>query len=241
VRDRFKLPRGTLEYYGQSAGQACEELRLFLAKQRRRTWSVEERARVREAAGGDCAICGAALEAFEVDHIKPLSKGGADEPKNLQALCLTCHRQKSEHERVSGLAHRPLFSELQQDVLEGLVDSPKPQQIVYGVIDRPCVAFDAIGCRRNAMRHQQEPFPVACVLDELKAGYREDADFFFLDSGAGPKDEEELLRVAPYMGPAWYSRESARYLFELQLCRPEHCRCHFRASEHAPPDALRDV
>jgi hypothetical protein len=43
------------------------------------------------------------------------------------------------------------------------------------------------------------------------------------------------------MGPAWYSRESARYLFDLQLCRPEHCKCYFRASEHAPPDTLRQV
>jgi hypothetical protein len=95
------------------------------------------------------------------------------------------------------LAHRPLFSELQQDVLEGLVDAPKPQQLVYGVIDRHCVAFDAIGCRKNAMRHQQEPFPVANVLDELRAGYHRDADFFFLDSGPGPMYVEQLAQMSP--------------------------------------------
>jgi hypothetical protein len=49
VRERFRLQRGILEYRGQSAGQACEELRLLLAKQRRRTWSHEEREQVRAA------------------------------------------------------------------------------------------------------------------------------------------------------------------------------------------------
>jgi 5-methylcytosine-specific restriction endonuclease McrA len=96
----------------------------FPARQRRRTWSLEERERVRDASGGDCAICGATLEAFEVDHIQPLSEGGADEFKKLQALCRMCYLQKSEHERLSGLTSKQMFSELQQDVPEGLVDAP---------------------------------------------------------------------------------------------------------------------
>ncbi len=91
VRERFKVPRGCFEYYGQSAGQAFEELRIFLAK-RRRAWTLEERERVREASG-DCALCGATLEAFELDHIKPLCDGVADEFSNLEALCLVCQLQ----------------------------------------------------------------------------------------------------------------------------------------------------
>lgn len=38
---------------------------------------------------------------FEIDHIKPLSEGGSNEPSNLQALCLMCHRVKSNRASIS--------------------------------------------------------------------------------------------------------------------------------------------
>jgi 5-methylcytosine-specific restriction endonuclease McrA len=32
---------------------------------------------------------------YEIDHIVPLSEGGSNDASNLQALCLMCHRVKS--------------------------------------------------------------------------------------------------------------------------------------------------
>lgn len=48
-----------------------------------------------------CAQCNRLLpaELLEVDHIKPLKKGGKDEDYNLQYLCLRDHREKSAGER----------------------------------------------------------------------------------------------------------------------------------------------
>lgn len=40
-----------------------------------------------------CAYCGFKDE-LEVDHILPLSRGGKDEPNNLQMLCKRCNRTK---------------------------------------------------------------------------------------------------------------------------------------------------
>ena len=37
---------------------------------------------------------------YEVDHILPLSEGGTNEASNLQALCLMCHRVKSNRASV---------------------------------------------------------------------------------------------------------------------------------------------
>lgn len=34
----------------------------------------------------------------EVDHIKPISKGGDDTRDNLQGLCLDCHEVKTRHD-----------------------------------------------------------------------------------------------------------------------------------------------
>jgi len=36
--------------------------------------------------------------ASEVDHIVPLWQGGSDDPVNLQAISVECHRAKSERE-----------------------------------------------------------------------------------------------------------------------------------------------
>ncbi len=44
--------------------------------------------------GGHCAHCDAA-EHLTIDHIQPVSKGGADSPENIQALCKTCNSKKN--------------------------------------------------------------------------------------------------------------------------------------------------
>ena len=44
---------------------------------------------------GLCAYCGLTLGGdYEIDHIKPLIKGGTDDIENLCVCCLTCSRKK---------------------------------------------------------------------------------------------------------------------------------------------------
>ena len=46
-----------------------------------------------------CARCDALLSAhFQVDHVRALSAGGADDACNMQALCVECHAEKSVHD-----------------------------------------------------------------------------------------------------------------------------------------------
>lgn len=48
-----------------------------------------------------CKLCGNLLEAtYEVDHIKPLYKGGTNDFNNLQALCRNCHGNKTLEDRL---------------------------------------------------------------------------------------------------------------------------------------------
>lgn len=48
--------------------------------------------------GWRCRACGKAGK-MEVDHITPLRRGGAElDPGNLQALCRSCHAEKSKRE-----------------------------------------------------------------------------------------------------------------------------------------------
>jgi hypothetical protein len=43
------------------------------------------------------------------------------------------------------------------------------------------------------------------------------------------------------MGPAWYPRETCRFLVEVEVATPDDFEASFKASEHAPHDALRSV
>ncbi|MFF4495541.1 HNH endonuclease [Streptomyces sp. NPDC001546] len=52
---------------------------------------------MRKAVGGTCARCGFSyLPSFvDIDHIKPLARGGEDVDANVQVLCKTCHKIKT--------------------------------------------------------------------------------------------------------------------------------------------------
>jgi 5-methylcytosine-specific restriction endonuclease McrA len=45
-----------------------------------------------------CKGCGRSfpMDIMEVDHIKPISKGGKDQPSNLQLLCPPCNKKKGK-------------------------------------------------------------------------------------------------------------------------------------------------
>ena len=46
--------------------------------------------------GGKCVKCGS-NENLEYDHIIPVSKGGSNTARNIQLLCQTCNRSKSNN------------------------------------------------------------------------------------------------------------------------------------------------
>jgi 5-methylcytosine-specific restriction endonuclease McrA len=50
-----------------------------------------------------CAICGSELpDRFDCDHLVPFSKGGQTTLNNLQALCLSCHSNKTRDQAKGG-------------------------------------------------------------------------------------------------------------------------------------------
>lgn len=61
-------------------------------------WEQQRRAaRVIARDRGTCHVCGQA-GAEEVDHVVPLSQGGADHESNLAAIHVACHREKTQAE-----------------------------------------------------------------------------------------------------------------------------------------------
>lgn len=66
-------------------------------KKKRRNYSEEERKIIYNRSSGRCELCGKRLlfEEMTLDHIVPVSMGGADDMENLQASCLACNQFKS--------------------------------------------------------------------------------------------------------------------------------------------------
>lgn len=63
-----------------------------------------------------CQVClalGLLTPATEVDHIIPKAKGGADDERNLQAICTDCHASKTTREAAEAqgrtVKDRPRF------------------------------------------------------------------------------------------------------------------------------------
>lgn len=69
--------------------------------EKRRQLSPRERAEIFAAAGERCANCnrkipvGEVWDVAEIDHRVALSRGGTNEPSNLQVLCSICHGAKT--------------------------------------------------------------------------------------------------------------------------------------------------
>ena len=49
----------------------------------------------------NCNICKETLIDYEIDHIRPLSYGESNNRKNLQALCIECHKNKTMSEKAN--------------------------------------------------------------------------------------------------------------------------------------------
>ena len=110
--DLVRLNVGSLTFEQRSELEALcnERIGAFLASRGVAVWDFDliEIDPVRESvryevlrrANGKCALCGKSKdeEPLEVDHIVPRSKGGTNDVVNLQALCRTCNRGKSNRD-----------------------------------------------------------------------------------------------------------------------------------------------
>ena len=129
-------------------------------------------------------------------------------------------------------------------VMEGLVDAPKPQQLVFGDGHPKCLELYVVWCRRWAIEKADARLPIACVLDRIVpfstlAG----TDFVFVD--AGEALATDMAHFAAYQGHRWFTTELAHWLLETGVCSAAgprtqaHFIAAFAASSHADPDKVR--
>lgn len=67
----------------------------------RRSLTKLQRVRVFDESGGICHLCKAKIhvgERWDVEHVKPLSMGGADDETNMAPAHVGCHAEKTKAE-----------------------------------------------------------------------------------------------------------------------------------------------
>jgi 5-methylcytosine-specific restriction endonuclease McrA len=98
------------------SGKANEQLRRYRAanQHRAREWAQNRRHRkhgklpygtipkMGRAQNWKCAICRTSIkDAYHVDHIMPIARGGKHEPRNIQLLCETCNVRKNAKDPIA--------------------------------------------------------------------------------------------------------------------------------------------
>lgn len=70
----------------------------------KRRWTAQVKRIIAASQGWRCARCREILSAFyQIDHISPLFRGGPDTVENAQALCASCHAQKTAEDHLAHL------------------------------------------------------------------------------------------------------------------------------------------
>lgn len=80
---------------------------------KRRKLSTRERVRIFERAGGVCHLCGGRIqvgEAWEVEHVVALTRGGEDGGENLRPAHVKCHRRKTREDAKAAAKERRLYA-----------------------------------------------------------------------------------------------------------------------------------
>jgi 5-methylcytosine-specific restriction endonuclease McrA len=95
VDDKLEKKRLRLEKAGK-AKERRENPEIKEDDSRSRRISQEVKDKVWNRDGGKCVECGS-NENLEFDHIIPFSKGGANTYRNIQLLCESCNRSKSDN------------------------------------------------------------------------------------------------------------------------------------------------
>jgi 5-methylcytosine-specific restriction enzyme A len=122
-----------------------------------------------------CAGCKCCLKAkkYDIDHIRPLANGGTNQIDNLQALCKSCHQDKTANEHEQGQYVK--FSDTEScfnNTVQEIMNSPLSH--TYAFVEpireptkgKKLFTIDINKCRRNILLNHKHDYCIFNVMDE---------------------------------------------------------------------------
>ena len=257
-----------LTFRGQSLAKLINDI--LNAPHSRCCLTIEQKDDIVKRQMGKCACCGERLakKKIEFDHRKALANGGTNAVLNFQALCPSCHQDKTSHELHSGYTFRSSFaSTLHPQMQEALqepdflsyarvefvgklkwirnpdkeIDPGAPPALDDFVIEHPDLAeIDMVKCRRS-----------------LNGGYHRSATGQYFDwpvySGTdlprpysgqlqcGLFYVETTLDLGPFRGSGWYFECSCIWALHRDLITQEDIKLEWIPSRSVPHDHFRPL
>ncbi len=212
-----------------------------LLKSERRSCPSELRKEILRQQNHQCALCGGIFDDdVEWDHKNPLQQTIKGQEVKWQAICASCHVEKTG---LEGKQDRTLESSFSLPVWKDYVESPRPPPVVtwlhaWGEETEETLEFDVCRCRRNALACSAHHFSVFSTLDSItpsREGTLGDFSFVTLN----PKNKN-LASLLPYTGPGWYHRVAVEHLLHYGLATWQDISHSLHATGRIPPECLAE-
>ena len=191
-----------------------------------------------------CPLCKNPLKSYQIDHIRPLANGGTNEFQNLQALCPSCHKEKSIEEKLNCDYHKvkdyisnysieayntinsKLFNKVQftQYLLnQDKIDEFKNEGYYMKSIDDN-------KCRRNLLINYNYDFPVYSCLDNIrKFDGNITCGFYYIESN----------NVFPLRKNGFYSQPIVEYCIKNKIISKFDILYQYKPSFTLKPDYFK--
>jgi hypothetical protein len=169
-----------IHYRNQSLGNLLIQIKDKFYETTRVQFTKQEREKVKAKSDDQCACCNIKLgDSYHIDHIRSLANGGDNNESNLQALCGTCHRDKSrqENENCEYIKVNEFISSFNIQISE-LMQTNFFRKVAFTekvpfddsliTPDHSLHAIDMIKDRRNLLQHSENSFGVYSVIDNIE-------------------------------------------------------------------------
>jgi 5-methylcytosine-specific restriction enzyme A len=122
-----------------------------------------------------CAGCKCCLKAkkYDIDHIRPLANGGTNQIDNLQALCKSCHQDKTANEHEQGQYVKfsdteSCFNNTVQEIMNSALSHAYAfvEPIREPTKGKKLFTIDINKCRRNILLNHKHDYCIFNVMDE---------------------------------------------------------------------------
>ena len=165
-----------------------------------------------------CAGCKCCLKAkkYDIDHIRPLANGGTNQIDNLQALCKSCHQDKTANEHEQGQYVK--FSDTEScfnNTVQEIMNSPLSHAYAFvepireATKGKKLFTIDINKCRRNILLNHKHDYCIFNVMDEpeeyknskiIEGLYYVETDSYF-----------------PLRGNGWYYHSLVQYCLDNKI------------------------
>lgn len=231
--------KADIKFKNQSLGNLLCELRDKFYVIKRATFTQKQRESIKEEQENKCKKCNEIMgDKFHIDHIKPISSGGSNERDNLQALCVSCHVEKSREEKEA-------CEYIQTDNITSafniganqLVESDNFRKVAftqslkeYPIENYGKYSKDMNKCRRNLLINYKYDFPRYSVLDDVEHfDGTLGVGFYYIDSE----------NTFPLRKNGFYAFPMVEYCLKNNIIKLSDIKYQFKPSFSIPADYFK--